>query len=149
MPTSTPETSPTKGSGYELQDLKDRKVDFDDLARRRTTMSSRFDSEAPLRKDKQATSSEEGGPQTGRPTERGFIDNKGSTQSFDEEEGRDVVLPDQVGRDQKKNPPTTPRGQIKLNYTSSVGERSADIIPNETPKIEIRHQRSGSTVPMS
>ena len=110
MPTLTPETSPTKGSGYEIDDLKAKKVDFDDLARRRTTMNSRFDSEAPLRKDKQANSSEEGGPQTGRPTERGFIDNKGSNQSFDEEEGRDVVLHDQIGRDQKKNLPTTPRG---------------------------------------
>ena len=126
MPTSTPETSPTKGQGNESQEFKDKKVDFDDLARRRTTMNSRFDSEAPLRKDRQGTSSEEGGPTTGRPTERGFIDKKGSTQSFDEEEGRDVVLPDQIGRDPKKNPPTTPRGQIKLNYTSSVGERSAD-----------------------
>ena len=94
MPTSTPETSPTKGdNGYVLQDLKSRKIDFDDIARRRTTINTRLDSEAPLRKDKKATSSEEGGP-SGRPTERGFIDKRGSTQSFDEEEGRDVVLPD-------------------------------------------------------
>jgi hypothetical protein len=94
VPTSTPETSPTKGDGFELQDLKSRKIDFDDIARRRTTINTRFDSEAPLRKDKQATSSEEGGPPSGKPTERGFIDKRGSTQSFDEEEGRDVVLPD-------------------------------------------------------
>ena len=94
MPTSTPEASPAKGNGNELKDLKSRKIDFDDLARRRTTMNTRFDSEAPLRKDKQATSSEEGGPTKGGPTERGFIDKRGSTQSFDEEEGRDVVHPD-------------------------------------------------------
>ena len=112
-------------------------------------MNTRLDSEAPLRKDKQATSSEEGGPTKGGPTERGFIDKRGSTQSFDEEEGRDVVHPDQIGKDQKKNPPTTPRGLIKLNYTSSLGERSADLIPNEAPNVEIRHQRSGSAVPMS
>ncbi len=91
-----------------MKGQKGRNIDFDDLATRRTTTNTRFDSLAPLRKDKNEDPSDNNGP---GPTQRGFLQKRNSTQSLDEEEGRDVVLPDQIGRDHKKNAPvTTPRG---------------------------------------
>ena len=87
---------------------KGKKIDFEDLANRRTTTNTRFDSQAPLRKNKNEDPSDNNGP---GPTQRGFLNKRNSTQSLDEEEGRDVVLPDQIGRDQRKNAAvTTPRG---------------------------------------
>jgi hypothetical protein len=58
---------------------KGKKIDFDDLTDRRTTMKTRFDSLAPLRIEKNSGASESNGPDTERPTRRQFIVEKGST----------------------------------------------------------------------
>jgi hypothetical protein len=53
-------------------DEKDNQKDFDDIELRKTRLSTRFDSCAPLKKGKEASS--EDGPNTMRGTGRGLIE---------------------------------------------------------------------------
>lgn len=53
-----------------MKGQKGKNIDFDDLATRRTTTNTRFDSLAPLRKDKNEALSDNNGP---GPTQRGFL----------------------------------------------------------------------------
>ena len=97
LPTSTPEGSPVKRDAFELTG---RKSNFDDIARRRTTINVRFDSDDPLRKDKNFKEIDDGPVMIGA-TERGFLGKLPSNKSINEEEIKDVSLQNKIGIDIK------------------------------------------------
>jgi len=67
------------------------------MERRRTTINVRFDSEVPLRKDKNI----EDGPVMIGSTERGFLGKLPSNKSINDEEIRDVSIHNKIGIDFK------------------------------------------------